>query len=140
MHVEKKGVHIDSRTSRAMGNQGGSAQAPPRGRAALQHAARVAVSVSKLAPPSPPRQEAALWAIASCDTLSYAPDYPGKVPTNSLRGTCEAVKEAAARELLGEKLKSHSLQSNPFRWRQQSPHPGRPLPQGQQDYLVMAGT
>jgi len=60
----------------------------------LQHAARVAVSVSKLAPPSPPRQEAALWAIASCDTLSHAPDYPGNVPTNNLRETCEAVKEA----------------------------------------------
>ena len=60
----------------------------------MQHAARVAVSVSKLAPPSPPRQEAALWAIASCDTLSHAPDYPGKVPTNSLRETCEAVKKA----------------------------------------------
>ena len=60
----------------------------------MQHAARVAVSVSKLAPPSPPRQEAALWAIASCDTLSHAPDYPGKVPTHSLRETCEAVKEA----------------------------------------------
>ena len=85
-----------------MGRQGGSAQAPARGepaleqalRAARSDAARVAVSVSKLAPPSPPRQEAALWAIASCDTLSHAPDYPGKVPTNSLRETCEAVKEA----------------------------------------------
>ena len=88
MHVEKKGVHIDSRTSRAMGRQGGGE------RAALQHAARVAVSVSKLVPPSPPRQEAALWAIASCDTLSRAPDYPGNVPTNNLRETCEAVKEA----------------------------------------------
>ena len=61
----------------------------------LQHAGRVSVMVSKLAPPSPPRKEAALWAIASCDTLSHAPDYPGKVPTNSLRETCEAVKEAA---------------------------------------------
>ena len=89
MCVENKGVHIDSRTTRAMGTQ-----APPRGRDALQHAARVAVSVSKLAPPSPPRQEAALWAIASCDTLSHAPDYPGNVPTNNLRETCEAVKEA----------------------------------------------
>ena len=88
MHVEKKGVHIDSRTSRAMGRQGGGE------RAALQHPARVAVSVSKLVPPSPPRQEAALWAIASCDTLSRAPDYPGNFPTNNLRETCEAVKEA----------------------------------------------
>ena len=61
---------------------------------AVQHAARVAVSVSKLAPPSPPRQEAALWAIASCDTVSRAPGYPGNVPTNNLRETCEAVKEA----------------------------------------------
>jgi len=86
MCVENKGVHIDSRTTRAMGRQGG--------RAGLQHAARVAVSVSKLAPPSPPRQEAALWAIASCDTLSHAPDYPGNVPTNNLRETCGAVKEA----------------------------------------------
>ena len=60
----------------------------------MQHAARVAVLVSKLAPPSPPRQEAALWAIASCDTLSRAPGYPGNVPTNNLRETCEAVKEA----------------------------------------------
>ena len=62
---------------------------------ALQHAGRVSVMVSKLAPPSPPRKEAALWAIASCDTLGHAPDYPGKVPTNSLRETCEAAKEAA---------------------------------------------
>ena len=85
MHVEKKRVHIDSRTSRAMGGCE---------RAAVQHAARVAVSVSKLAPPSPPRQEAALWAIASCDTVSRAPGYPGNVPTNNLRETCEAVKEA----------------------------------------------
>ena len=85
MRVEKKGVRIDSRTSRAMGEGGG---------AALQHAARVAVSVSKLAPPSPPRREAALWAIASCDTVSRAPGYPGNVPTNNLRETCEAVKEA----------------------------------------------
>ena len=61
---------------------------------ALQHAGRVSVMVSKLAPPSPPRKEAALWAIASCDTLSRAPDYPGNVPTNNLRETCEAVKEA----------------------------------------------
>ena len=60
----------------------------------MQHAARVAVLVSELAPPSPPRQEAAIWAIASCDTLSRAPDYPGNVPTNNLRETCEAVKEA----------------------------------------------
>ena len=86
MCVENKGEHIDSRTTRAIGRQGG--------RAGLQHAARVAVSVSKLAPPSPPRQEAALWAIASCDTLSHAPDYPGNVPANNLRETCEAVKEA----------------------------------------------
>ena len=92
MRVEVKDVHVDSRTSRAMG--GGSAQAPPRGRAALQHAARVAVVVSKLAPPRSPRQEAALWAIASCDALSRAPDYSGNAPTNNLRETCEAVIEA----------------------------------------------
>ena len=61
---------------------------------AVQHAARVAVSDSTLASPSPPRKEAALWAIASCDTLSRAPDYPGNVPTNNLRETCGAVKEA----------------------------------------------
>ena len=42
----------------------------------------------------PPREEAAHWAIASCDTLSRAPDYPGSLPTNNLRETCEAVKEA----------------------------------------------
>merc|ERR1711978_72349 len=85
MHVEKKGVHIDSRTSGAMGGCE---------RAAVQHAARVAVSVSKLAPPSLPRQEAVLWAIASCDTLSHGFDYPGNVPSNNLRETCEAVREA----------------------------------------------
>ena len=61
VHVTKKDVHIDSRTSRAMG---GGAQVLPRGRAALQHAGHVSVLVSKLAPPSGPRQEAALWAIA----------------------------------------------------------------------------
>ena len=108
VHVEKKDVHIDSRTSRAMGRQGGGAQAPPRGRAALQHAARVAVSVSKLAPPSPPSQEAALWVIASCDTLSHAPDYPGNVPANNLRETCEAVKEAVEQV-------NHCASSNAYR-------------------------
>ena len=88
-------MHNNSCNSRAMSKQKSSNTAtPPSGEAALQHAARVAVLVSKLAPPSLPRQEAALWAIASCDTLSRAPDYPGRVPTNNLRETCEAVKEA----------------------------------------------
>ncbi len=61
----------------------------------MQHAARVAVLVSKLAPPSPPRQEAALWAIASCDTLSRGPSCAHKISTKSLRETCEAVREVA---------------------------------------------
>ena len=66
----------------------------PRGRLAAQHAARVAVLVSKLAPPTPPSIEGALWAIASCDTLKRAPKYPDDIPTKSLRETCEAVKKA----------------------------------------------
>ena len=69
-------------------------QAAPRRRATLQHAARVAVLVSKLAPPSLPSKEGALWAIASCDTLSRATKYPFTVPTNSLRETCEVVRKA----------------------------------------------
>ena len=66
-------------------------------KSALQHAGRVSVLVSKLAPPSLPREEAALWAIASCDILSRAPDYPSIVPTGDLRETCEAVQEAVER-------------------------------------------
>ena len=98
-HVEKKSVHIDSRTPRAMGRHNapkptllGHAQAGQRKscQPALQHAGRVSVMVSKLAPPSPPRKEAALWAIASCDTLSRAPDCSGNIPANNLRQTCEA--------------------------------------------------
>ena len=60
----------------------------------MQHAARVAVLVSKLAPPTPPSIEGALWAIASCDTLKRAPKYPDDIPTKSLREPCEAVKKA----------------------------------------------
>ena len=60
----------------------------------VQHVGRVSAMVSKLVPPSPPRQEAALWAIASCDTLSHGFDYPGNVPSNNLRETCETVKKA----------------------------------------------
>ena len=66
----------------------------PRGRAAWQHAGRVSVLVSKLAPPSPPSKEGALWTIASCDTLSRVPKYPDDIPTKCLRVTCEAVKKA----------------------------------------------
>ena len=59
----------------------------------MEHAACVALLASKLAPPSPPRQEVALWAIASCDTLSRAPSCAHKISTKSLWETCEAVRE-----------------------------------------------
>ena len=71
--------------------------APSCGRPDLQHAARVSVLVSKLASPSLPREEAVLWAIASCDILSRAPDYLRIIPTDNLRETCEAVQEAVER-------------------------------------------
>ena len=59
----------------------------------MEHAACVALLASKLAPPSPPRQGVALWAIASCDTLSRAPSCAHKISTKSLQETCEAVRE-----------------------------------------------
>ena len=59
------------------------------------HAGRVAVLVSRLALPSPPPREVALWTIASCDTLCHAPSFPNKITTKSLRETCEAVRDAA---------------------------------------------
>ena len=61
-----------------------------------QYAARVSILVSKLAPPDPPRPEVALWAVASCDTLSRAPASPC-VNGKSLRETCEAVKDFVER-------------------------------------------
>ena len=61
-----------------------------------QYAARVSILVSKLAPPDPPRPEVALWAIASCDTLSRAPASPC-VNGKSLRETCEALKDFVER-------------------------------------------
>ena len=93
-----KGIAGERSRAVAMGRQGssgsvlpGRAQALPRGRLAAQHAAHVAVLVSKLALPTPPSIEGALWAIASCDTLKRAPKYPDDIPTKSLRETCEAV-------------------------------------------------
>jgi hypothetical protein len=58
------------------------------------HAGKVAVLVSRLALPRPPPREVALWTIASCDTLCHAPSFPDKIPTKSLRETCEAVRDA----------------------------------------------
>ena len=58
------------------------------------HAGCVAVLVSRLALPSPPPREVALWALASCDTLCRAPKFPKTITTKSLRETCEAVRAA----------------------------------------------
>ena len=61
------------------------------------HAGCVAVLVSRLALPSPPPREVALWyhdTIASCDTLCRAPRFPKTITTKSLRETCEAVRAA----------------------------------------------
>ena len=58
------------------------------------HAGHVALLVSRLALPSPPSREVALWTIASCDTLCRAPSFPKKIATKSLRETCEAVRGA----------------------------------------------
>ena len=66
------------------------------------HAGKVAVLVSRLALPSPPPKEVALWTIASCNTLCCAPCFPDKVTTKSLRETCEAVRDAV--ELIGDPL------------------------------------
>ena len=66
------------------------------------HAGKVAVLVSRLALPSPPPNEVALWTIASCNTLCCAPCFPDKVTTKSLRETCETVRDAV--ELIGDPL------------------------------------
>ena len=58
------------------------------------HAGCVAVLVSRLALPSPPPREVALWTVASCDTLCRAPRFPKTITTKSLRETCEAVRAA----------------------------------------------
>ena len=79
------------------------------------HAGKVAVLVSRLALPTPPTNEVALWTkrgfasrppkvvFASCNTLCRAPSFPDKITTKSLRETCEAVRDAADqyRPLLG---------------------------------------
>ena len=75
------------------------------------HAGCVAVLVSRLALPSPPPREVALWAIASCDTLCRAPKFPKTITTKSLRETCEAVRAAVE---LYEQLLSAAAARHPL--------------------------
>ena len=78
------------------------------------HAGRVAVLVSRLALPTPPNREVALWTIASCDTLCRAPRFPDSITTQSLRETCEAVRDAVEQygPLIFAAAAKHPLDAN----------------------------